>query len=389
LLNCKAKTLHSWAGIGLGNGTIEQLITKIKKNKFAKCLWKMTEILVVDEVSMLSLKLFNLLNEIGKVIRGNQKPFGGIQVIFSGDFLQLPPVGEVDDVDSQCFCFESSEWNVVFPRENQIQLQRIFRQKDEIFSKILSELRIGRITKKTNELLMSQVGKDLDPNFVTKPTYLFPTRRQVEAMNLRSMCELDGEVHVFELKRHVDLEMTKKEKFLRMQHTSKDIELELDFLSNNLICERCIELKVGCQVMCTVNITSDESNTSELILCNGSQGIITEFCPLTKVPIVKFNNGTIRAMNHHIWKSENIPGIGVSQIPLILAWSLTIHKSQGSTLDLVCVDVGSSIFESGQTYVCMSRSVSLSRMYISSFDTSKISVNKKAKEFYENLAKNR
>ena len=92
LLNCKAKTLHSWAHIGLGNGSIEQLVTKIKKNKFAKSLWKSTEILVVDEVSMLSLKLFNVLNEIGKAIRGNQKPFGGIQVIFSGDFFQLPPV---------------------------------------------------------------------------------------------------------------------------------------------------------------------------------------------------------------------------------------------------------------------------------------------------------
>ena len=83
LLNCKAKTLHSWAGVGLGNGTIDQLVTKIKKNKFAKALWKNTEILVVDEVSMLSLKLFNTLNKIGQVVRGNVKPFGGIQLIFS------------------------------------------------------------------------------------------------------------------------------------------------------------------------------------------------------------------------------------------------------------------------------------------------------------------
>ena len=86
LLNCKAKTLHSWAGIGLGNGTIEQLVMKIKKSKFAKSMWKKTQVLVVDEVSMLSLKLFNLLNEIGKAVRGNNKPFGGIQLVFAGDF---------------------------------------------------------------------------------------------------------------------------------------------------------------------------------------------------------------------------------------------------------------------------------------------------------------
>ena len=88
LLDCKAKTLHSWAGIGLGNGTIEQLVTKIKKNKFAKALWKSTDILVVDEVSMLSFKLFNVLNAIGKAVRNNPKPFGGIQLVFSGDFFQ-------------------------------------------------------------------------------------------------------------------------------------------------------------------------------------------------------------------------------------------------------------------------------------------------------------
>jgi ATP-dependent DNA helicase PIF1 len=88
LLNCKAKTLHSWAGVGLGNGTIENLVLKIKKNKFAKQLWKDTDILVVDEVSMLSLKLFDTLNQIGKTIRSNQKPIGGIQIIFSGDFFQ-------------------------------------------------------------------------------------------------------------------------------------------------------------------------------------------------------------------------------------------------------------------------------------------------------------
>jgi len=97
LLNCKAKTLHSWAGIGLGNGTTEALINKIKKNKFLKAIWKGTEILVVDEVSMLSLKLFNMLNDIGKAVRGNSRPFGGIQLIFSGDFYQLPPVGDRDE----------------------------------------------------------------------------------------------------------------------------------------------------------------------------------------------------------------------------------------------------------------------------------------------------
>jgi ATP-dependent DNA helicase PIF1 len=135
LLNSKAKTLHSWSGIGLGNGTTEQLVTKIKKNKFAKSAWRGTDILVIDEVSMLSLKLFNILNEIGKAVRGNLAPFGGIQLIFSGDFFQLPPVGDKEDPDTQRFCFESDDWNSAFHRDSQIQLVKIFRQTDEIIPK--------------------------------------------------------------------------------------------------------------------------------------------------------------------------------------------------------------------------------------------------------------
>jgi ATP-dependent DNA helicase PIF1 len=124
LLNCNAKTLHSWAGVGLANGTVEQLVAKIKKSKFFREVWMHTNILVVDEVSMLSLKLFDLLNLIGKIVRNNNKPFGGIQVIFSGDFYQLPPVGDSAEPDTQRFCFESEDWNIIFSNNNQIQLTK-------------------------------------------------------------------------------------------------------------------------------------------------------------------------------------------------------------------------------------------------------------------------
>ena len=154
LLNCKAKTLHSWAGIGLGKGTTESYIIKIRKNKFLKAIWKQTDILVVDEVSMLSLKLFNMLNEIGKAIRGNPSPFGGIQLIFSGDFYQLPPVGDKEDIDTQRFCFESDNWNTVFNNNNQIELKKIFRQTDGIYSTILNQIREGKIKKRSNDLLL-------------------------------------------------------------------------------------------------------------------------------------------------------------------------------------------------------------------------------------------
>ena len=193
LLNCKAKTLHSWSGIGLGNGTIEQNIKKIQGSKYKKQIWQNTDILIVDEVSMLSLKLFDMLNEIGKATRKNPRPFGGIQLIFSGDFYQLPPVGNKDDLDTQRFCFESDNWNTIFNQDCQIQLIKIFRQTDEIYSSILNQIREGKIKKKSNELLLQYVGREADENLVVEPTKLFPTKNKVEYINNSKMCSLSSE----------------------------------------------------------------------------------------------------------------------------------------------------------------------------------------------------
>jgi len=382
LLNCRAKTLHSWAGIGLGNGTTEQLITKIKKNKFAKIAWKKTDILVVDEVSMLSLKLFNMLNDIGKAVRGNSKPFGGIQLVFSGDFFQLPPVGDKEEPDTQRFCFESDQWNTVFQLDCQIQLVKIFRQTDETYSTILNQIREGKIKRKSNDLLLQYVGRPFHPNLVAEPTKLYPTRNKVENINNTKMSALNGIEKEYNIKYLKDLEMTKAERLRRIEYSDKDIQMELDFLANNLICDKEMKLKIGSQVMCIVNIQSDTG----IEVCNGSQGLVTDFCEVTGCPRVKFNNGIERIMIRNVWASDKIPGIGVSQVPLILAWALTIHKSQGATMDNAEIDVGSGIFECGQTYVALSRVKSLDGLYLTSFDATKIRINKKVKEFYESIA---
>lgn len=381
LLNCKAKTLHSWAGIGLGNGTIEQLVAKIKKNKFAKAAWKSTDVLVVDEVSMLSLKLFDALNAIGKAVRGNLKPFGGIQLIFSGDFYQLPPVGDNSEPDTQRFCFESDDWNSIFHRDCQIQLVKIFRQTDEVYSTILNQIREGKIKRKSNDLLLQYVGRKYDTNLVAEPTKLFPTRNKVENINNTKMSALQSEEREFKIKYLKDLEMTKAEKTEKVNYNEKDIQIELDFLANNLICEKDMKMKLGSQVMSIINIQTDKG----LDVCNGSQGIIIKFCDTTGCPHVKYNNGIEMVMTRHIWASDKIPGIGVSQVPLILAWALTIHKSQGATMDAAEIDVGSGIFECGQTYVALSRVKSLNGLYLTSFDVKKIRINKKVKDFYEAL----
>ena len=383
LLNCNAKTVHSWAKIGLGNGTIEQAIQKVAFDRFAKAAWRSTQILVIDEVSMLSLKLFNMLNEIGKFIRKSRKPFGGIQLIFSGDFYQLPPVGSKDEPDTMKFCFESPDWNATFKPECQIPLIKIFRQTDEIYSTILNQIRVGKIKRKSNELLMTYVGRKPDPNLITEPTKLFPVKSKVEYINQSKLNSLVSEEKVYEITYVTDIKVTPLEAAKFKDYTEKTILVELNYLASNLICEKEVRLKLGSQVMCIVNFKSDIGGGFDI--CNGSQGIIMGFSDDGGYPIVKFNNGITRIMYRHVWPSEKIPNIGISQVPLILAWALTIHKSQGATLDAAEIDVGSEVFACGQTYVALSRVKSLDGLYLTSFDVNRIQIDKKVREYYDRL----
>ena len=381
LLNCNAKTVHSWAKIGLGNGTIEQAIQKVNFDRFAKASWRSTQILVIDEVSMLSLKLFNMLNEIGRFIRKSRKPFGGIQLIFCGDFYQLPPVGSKDDPDTMKFCFESSEWNTVFSRDCQIQLIKIFRQTDEIYSTILNQIRVGKFKKTSHELLMKHVGRKPDSSLVTEPTRLYPIKSKVEHINASKLNAIDTAVQTYEINYVTDLKTngTVAEKYV--EYSEKTILAELNYLAGNLTCDKKVHIKVGAQVMCVVNYKSDTG--AGIDICNGSQGIVMGFCE--GYPIVKYNNGITRTMYRHVWPSEKIPNIGVSQVPLILAWALTIHKSQGATLDAAEIDVGSEVFACGQTYVALSRVKSLDGLYLTSFDVNRIQIDKKVREYYDAL----
>ena len=382
LLECKAKTLHSWSGIGLGKGAIEQLIKKVLKNKHSKALWKETDILVIDEVSMMSLKLFETLDAIGKAVRKNSRPFGGIHLIFSGDFYQLPPVGDKDDPDTSKFCFESEFWFSTFQRQDHIQLQKIFRQNDPVYQSILNQVREGRLKRSSNDALLHNVGRQIDETAALRPTKLFPTRNKVDSINASEMGKLGGDEVEYKIKYHGDLEMTPNERLIRHSYSPDQLKTELEYLKGNLRCDENIRLKIGSQVMCIVNIDL----TNGEMLCNGSQGIVVRFSTMDKrQPVVKFTNGYEMTMNYHIWPSENIPGLGVSQLPLILAWALTIHKAQGATLDVAEIDAGSGIFECGQTYVALSRVKSLEGLYLTSFDARKIRIHKKVQEFYQLL----
>ena len=384
LLECNAKTIHSWAGIGLANGEKDEVVRKVASSFFKKKNWKSADVLVIDEVSMMSKKIFEILDSIGRTVRKRHVPFGGIQVIFSGDFYQLPPVGTKGEIETSQFCFESERWSELFTEENCIQLVKIFRQSDPVYTKILSQIREGRLRRSSVEHLQKYVGRMPDETSLIQPTKLFPTRNKVDSINLAEMCGLQTQERKFDMKFADDLPITAAaEKESRTRFTADDIKVELQFIQSGLLCEKTIALKVGCQVMCIVNAEPMPG----FQLCNGSQGIVTRFNE-QGLPVVKFNQGFEIPIGFHTWLSDTIPGIGVLQIPLILAWALSIHKSQGASLDAAEIDVGSGIFECGQTYVALSRIRSLDGLFLTSFDTSRIKINKKVRDFYDGLQRN-
>ena len=244
----------------------------------------------------------------------------------------------------------------------------------------MNQIREGRLKRSSNDTLLKNVGKEIPADCPIRPTKLFPTRNKVDYINVNEMNNLTGKEYEYKIKYHSDLEMSATERTVRMGYTKEQIQTELMYLQGNLRCDETIKLKIGAQVMCIVNIQLSNGD----ILCNGAQGIIMNINE-EGLPIVKYKNGYQMTMSYNVWASEIIPGIGVSQLPLILAWALTIHKAQGSTLDIAEVDAGSGIFECGQTYVALSRVKSLEGLYLNSFDAKRVRINKKVQEFYEVL----
>ena len=391
LLQCNARTIHSWSGIRLAKGPVQKIIGNVLNNRQAMKAWKTTQILVVDEVSMMSRKIFDVLNKIGQTVRNNSKPFGGIQVILCGDFFQLGPIGEPEEPETGMFCFESPQWFSIFPKDNHIELKTMFRQRDPLYIQILSEVRKGELTQENIEIIQKYVKREYDPtkNNDCVLTKLFPIRNRAEYINKLMFDKIDEPIMTFPisiqnncrtyLESGKPIESMALDKCDRLSMTEREHEIEQLIINNNM--SKSLDLKVGSAIMCTANLDLDKG------ICNGSQGVIIEILGTgqQRQPKVKFTNGVIFMMPIHYIQSEEYPTLAIGQIPLILAWALTIHKIQGATLAMGQMDIGQSIFEYGQTYVALSRIQSLEGLYLSSFEPGRIRANPKVKEFYKML----
>ena len=401
LLKCDAQTLHSWSGIRLGKGPSNIIIKNVLKNKKQCQNWRKTQILIVDEVSMMSYKILELIEELARSARKNAAPFGGMQVIFTGDFFQLPPVGTAGDPATELFCFESPLWRQIFPPAQCIQLCTIFRQTDPQYKEILSQIRTASLTPENAAILKTRVKCEFnaDAHNGCIPIKLYPTRAKTDYFNKLMFNKLDGKEEIFECikKRDCTTHLNNNKALSladieRCQYLSlQEIEYEWQqLLTNGGSSEESIVLKIGASVICTANLDMDNG------ICNGAQGIIVDIIenkatlitPSEKyIPVVKFANGITRPIAFHYRQSDEYPAIAVGQIPLCLAWALTIHKIQGATLAMADIDVGFQIFECGQTYVALSRVQSLDGLYLSAFNPQCIRANERVKAFYASLPK--
>lgn len=362
-VNVGGATIHSWAGIGLANLPIDKIIENLFSAKFARVRKKIksTKTLAIDEISMVSLEVLEILDQVFKAVRGNNLPMGGIQMMFFGDFLQLPPIGRNNEVS---FCFQSPVWQSLGLKT--FVLEEIFRQDDAKFIKILNNIRFGNLSKEDISELQKRLDA-IDDNPAIKPTILSTHNYKVDQINQSQINHIPRKVETFEA-----------------EYFGNDSKIE--FLKKNSIVPQLLQLKIGAQVMMIKNTYQKEG------IVNGSLGVVIGFSPKKNYPVVEFYNKKIITITKEEWlidrydenKGLIINEAGVIQIPLVLSWAITIHKSQGLTLDKISCDL-SDVFSPGQAYVALSRAKSLEGVFIDKINFSKITANQVATKFYLDL----
>lgn len=386
------------SGIGLGKEDAPTLIKKIRRNPKAKNRWLRTKCLVIDEISMVDGELFDKLSQIGRTIRNNGRPWGGIQLIITGDFFQLPPVPDAAAKRESKFAFDAGTWTTSI--DHTIGLTQVFRQRDPKFANMLNEIRLGKISEETVRAFKA-LSRPLNFNDGLGMAELFSTRAEVEGSNERRLRDLPGKPHRYE-------SMDTGDKAVR------------DKLLANMMAPKSIELKLNAQVMLIKNL--DDS------LVNGSLGKVIAFSDektfdisrddygsddektakakrklamfshdaestgsIMKYPVVQFmaTDGSSRTILcvPEDWKVE-LPNGEVqakrTQLPLILAWALSIHKAQGQTLERVKVNLG-RVFEKGQAYVALSRATCQEGLEVYGFDKWKVMAHPRVINFYNKL----
>ncbi|XP_033173077.1 ATP-dependent DNA helicase PIF1 [Drosophila mauritiana] len=351
-------TLHAFAGIGGGDATMQRCLELASRPANAQT-WRKCKRLIIDEISMVDGQFFEKIEAVARHIRRNDRPFGGIQLILCGDFLQLPPVIKGDfgaaptATPQQRFCFQSSAWETCI--QCVYELKQVHRQSDPEFVKILNHLRIGHVNDSITSRLAATSKQKIEGNGILA-TQLCSHTNDANSINESKLENLDGDKILFKAD-DSDASMTRT-------------------LDQQIQAPSQLYLKVNAQVMLLKNINISNG------LVNGARGVVVRM--EKDLPVVRFKNNQEYVCKHERWIIKTASGSHITrrQVPLKLAWAFSIHKSQGLTLD--CVEMSlSKVFEAGQAYVALSRAKSLQSIRILDFDAKQVWANPHVLQFYK------
>ena len=346
-------TIHAWSGIGIYDYLSRKFFEKFPKTRAE--IIKNTDILVIDEISMLHDFRLDMVEETCRTIRQNDKPFGGIQVILCGDFFQLPPINRAGGRTGG-FAIHSNAWKLA--KFTICYLEENHRQKNDELSEILNALRADDLRRKHAQSLLDRIDVELSfesDDFSKNLTELHTTNIDVDKINEQKLTELEGgEFH--------------------FAQTTTGAKNYIETLQKSVLAPELLRLKKGALVMAVKNAQNRQ-------YVNGSIGEVIDFERSTDYPIVQFRNGKIITMVPETWEMRDgeKKRASIMQIPLRLAYAITVHKSQGMTLDAARIDLRKA-FSEGMGYVALSRVRSLDRLYLLGINRTALMVSEEARK---------
>ena len=325
-------TVHSWSGIGVNDELPQGFAEHLSKSR--REIIEKTDILIIDEISMLHDFRLDMIDTVCRLVRSKDEPFGGIQLIMSGDFFQLPPINR-GDARAGGFVVNSKVWQELDPAICYLEDQ--YRQDDEVLLDILDSIRSGTLKRHHAEKLLKRVDEQpLEGELLTE---LHTVNVDVDSLNDKKLDELEGDEIFY-------------------TQTTTGSHNYVENLQRSVLAPGVLRIKKGALVMAV-------KNSPDRKYVNGSLGTVIDFESGTDYPIVQFKNGKTVTMMPNTWelRDGDKKRASISQIPLRLAWAITVHKSQGMTLDGARIDLRKAFVE-GMGYVALSRVKNLRNLYL-------------------------